>query len=79
MKALLYKLIGKLFFLIFHTHKGLMKKLHPKKMKLSMKEKKKLQRQNQTAEERQIAKSKNNEEHIFSRQHEKLKTAGKTS
>jgi len=43
MKALLYELIGKLFFFIFHTHKGLKKKPHPKKMKPSMKEKKKNQ------------------------------------
>ena len=65
------------FLLVFHTHTGL-KKLskglydsqtqivpHQKKSKrISLKVKEIVRKQNQTAEERQIAKSKDNEEHI---------------
>jgi hypothetical protein len=69
---------------VFHTHTGLKKKLreglydsqtvvpNPKKSRrISLKEKQRLRRENQTAEEHQIDKTHNNEEHIYSRQHEK--------
>ena len=66
--------------MIFYTRTGLKKKPHPKKSKLSIKEKERLYRQNQTVEERQISKRKDKEDHICSRQHEeKIQTAGKTS
>jgi hypothetical protein len=65
---------------IFYTRTGLKKKPHPKKSKLSIKEKERLYRENQTVEERQISKRKDKEDHICSRQHEeKIQTAGKTS
>ncbi len=45
---------------------------HPKKSKrISLKVKHRLRRENQTAEEHQIEKTHNNEEHIYSRQNEK--------
>jgi hypothetical protein len=67
---------------VFHTHTGLKKKLreglydsqtvvpHPKKSRrISLKEKQRLRRENQTAEEHQIAKTNNNYEHLCSPQH----------
>ncbi len=77
-------LILSYFFFGFPTYTGLKKKLskglhdsetlvpHPKKSKrISLKVKYRLRRENQTAEEHQIEKTHNNEEHIYSRKNEK--------
>jgi hypothetical protein len=80
----LINLLENFSFFIFHTDTSLSKKMlskdlhgspsvpHVEKAKrLSSKEKVKLRRENQTAEEHQIAKTHDNNEHNNSRQHEK--------